>query len=52
MKKSVRISLAAAIALPLLAAAAIHLFVDANTFRPTIENRLTQPFPARSPSVI
>jgi AsmA protein len=41
MKKSVKIGLAAAIALPLLAAAAIPLFVDANTFRPTIENRLT-----------
>ncbi len=41
MKKSVKIGLATAIALPLLAAAAIRLFVDANTFRPTIENRLT-----------
>src|SRR5580698_4816793 len=41
MKKSVKIGLAAAIALPLLAAAAIHLFVDANTFRPTIESRLS-----------
>ena len=41
MKKSVKIGLAAAIALPLLAAAAIRLFVDANTFRPTIESRLT-----------
>ena len=41
MKKSVKIGLAAAIALPLLAAAAIPLFVDANTFRPTIESRLT-----------
>ena len=41
MKKSVKIGLAAAIALPLLAAAAIRLFVDANTFRPAIESRLT-----------
>ncbi|MGA7107687.1 MAG: AsmA family protein [Terracidiphilus sp.] len=41
MKKSVKIGLAAAIALPILAAAAIRLFVDANTFRPTIESRLT-----------
>jgi AsmA protein len=41
MKKSVKIALAAAIALPILAAAAIPLFVDANTFRPMIEDRLT-----------
>ncbi|MGB6688962.1 MAG: AsmA family protein [Terracidiphilus sp.] len=41
MKKSVKIGLAAAIALPILAAAAIRLFVDANTFRPMIESRLT-----------
>lgn len=41
MRKSVKIGLAATVALPLLAAAAIRLFVDANTFRPTIENRLT-----------
>jgi AsmA protein len=41
MKKSVKIGLAAAIALPILAAAAIPLFVDANTFRPMIESRLT-----------
>ena len=41
MKKSVKIGLAAAIALPLLAAAAIHLFVDANTFRPMIESQLS-----------
>jgi AsmA protein len=41
MKKLVKIGLAAAIALPLLAAGAIRLFVDANTFRPTIEGRLT-----------
>src|ERR1700727_3081353 len=41
MKKSVKIGLAAAIALPLLAVAAIPLFVDANTFRPIIESRLT-----------
>ena len=41
MKKSVKIGLAAAIALPTLAAAALRLFVDANTFRPMIESRLT-----------
>ena len=41
MKKSVKIGLAAAVALPILAAAAIRLFVDANTFRPIIESRLT-----------
>jgi AsmA protein len=41
MKKSVKIGLVAAIALPILAAAAIRLFVDANTFRPMIESRLT-----------
>ena len=41
MKKSVKIGVATAIALPILAAAAIHVFVDANTFRPMIESRLT-----------
>jgi AsmA protein len=41
MKKSVKIGLAVAIALPILGAAAIRLFVDANTFRPIIESRLT-----------
>lgn len=41
MKKSIKIGLAAAIALPLLAVAAIPLFVDANTFRPMIESRLS-----------
>ena len=41
MKTSVKIGLAAAIALPILAVAAIRLFVDANTFRPMIESRLT-----------
>jgi AsmA protein len=41
MKKSVKIGLAAAIALPILAAAAIRLFVDANTFRPMLESRLS-----------
>jgi len=41
MKKSVKIGLAAAIALPIVAAVAVHLFVDANTFRPIIENRLS-----------
>ena len=41
MKKSVKIGLTATLALPILAAAAIRLFVDANTFRPVIESRLT-----------
>ena len=41
MRKSVKIGLAAAIALPVLATAAIRLFVDANTFRPVIESQLT-----------
>jgi AsmA protein len=41
MKKSVKIGLAVALALPLVAAAAIHLFVDADTFRPAIESRLS-----------
>jgi len=41
MRKSVKIGLAAAIALPILAAAAIRVLVDANTFRPIIESRLT-----------
>src|SRR3984885_10006074 len=41
MKRSVKIGLAAVIALPILAAAAIHHFVDANTYRPMIESRLS-----------
>jgi AsmA protein len=41
MKNSVKIGLAAAIALPIIAAAAIRLFVDADTFRPMIESQLT-----------
>lgn len=41
MKKLVKIGLAAAITLPILAAASVRLFVDANTFRPMIESRLT-----------
>jgi AsmA protein len=41
MKKSVKIVLASAIALPIVVAAAIPLFVNANTFRPTIESRLS-----------
>jgi AsmA protein len=41
VKKSIKIGLAIAIALPILAAASIPLFVDANTFRPMIESRLT-----------
>ena len=41
MKKSVKIGLAVVIALPVLAAAAVHHFVDANTFRPIIESRLS-----------
>ncbi len=41
MKKSVKIVLASAIALPIVVAAAIPLFVNANTFRSTIESRLS-----------
>src|SRR5580704_16808133 len=41
MKKSIKIGLAVVVALPLITATAIHLFVDANTFRPTIESRLS-----------
>jgi len=41
MKRSVKVGLAAAIALPIVAVAAILLFVDANTFRPKIESRLS-----------
>src|SRR3984957_2851011 len=41
VKKSVKIGLAAAVVLPIIAAAAIRLFVDANTFRPMIESRLS-----------
>jgi AsmA protein len=41
MRKSFKIGLATAIALPILAALAIRIFVDANTFRPMIESRLT-----------
>jgi AsmA protein len=41
MKKSVKIVVAAAIALPIVVAAAIPLFVNANTFRPKIESRLS-----------
>src|SRR5580700_4878604 len=41
MKKAVKIGLAVAVALPLITATAIPLFVDANTFRPTIESRLS-----------
>jgi AsmA protein len=41
MKKLFKVGLAAAIALPIFAAAAIRLFVDANTFRPMIESRIT-----------
>ncbi|WP_353062498.1 AsmA family protein [Tunturibacter psychrotolerans] len=41
MKKSVKIVLAAAIALPVVVAAAIPFFVNANTFRPKIESRLS-----------
>jgi AsmA protein len=41
MKKSVKIVLATAIALPIVVAAAIPLFVNANTFRPTTEKRLS-----------
>jgi len=41
MRKSVKIGLAVVVALPILAAVAIRLFVDANTFRPMIEKRLS-----------
>jgi AsmA protein len=41
MKRLVKVGLAVAIALPVVAAAAIRLFVDANTFRPVIESRLS-----------
>ncbi|WP_260735272.1 AsmA family protein [Tunturiibacter lichenicola] len=41
MRKSVKIVLAAVIAIPIIVVAAIPLFVNANTFRPTIESRLT-----------
>ena len=42
MKKSVKIALAAVIVVPILAAAALPLFVNANTFRPIIEDRLSK----------
>ncbi len=41
MKTSVKIGLAVLVAMPILAAAVIPLFVDANTFRPMIETRLS-----------
>jgi AsmA protein len=41
MKKSVKIGLAAAIALPIVVAAAVPFFVNANAFRPIIESRLS-----------
>ncbi|MBB5328281.1 AsmA family protein [Tunturiibacter gelidoferens] len=41
MKKSVKIVLAAASALPIVVAAAVPLFVNANTFRPIVESRLS-----------
>ena len=41
MKKPIKVGLAVVIALPVLAAAAIRLFVDANTFRPMIEGQIT-----------
>ena len=44
MKKPVKIGLAVAIVLPILAVAAIRVFVDANTFRPMIESRLSAAF--------
>ena len=50
MKKSVKIGLAAAIALPILAVAAIPVFVDANTFRPyDREPAHRSPFPQGHP---
>jgi len=41
MRKSFKIALAVVVGLPIVAAVAIRLFVDANTFRPMIESRLT-----------
>jgi AsmA protein len=41
MRKPVKIALATVIGLLILAGVAIRLFVDANTFRPVIESRLT-----------
>ncbi len=41
MKKSIKIGVAVVVALPILAVAAIPFFVDANTFRPMIESRLS-----------
>ncbi len=41
MKKSVKIGLAVVIGVPVLAAVLVPLFVDANTFRPMIESRLS-----------
>jgi AsmA protein len=41
MRKSVKIGLATALGLLILAGAAIHLFVNADTFRPVIESRLS-----------
>jgi AsmA protein len=41
VKKSVKIVLAAASALPIVVAAAVPLFVNANTFRPIVESRLS-----------
>ena len=41
MRKSVKIGLAVVVAVPILAAVAIRIFVDANTFRPMIEKRLS-----------
>ncbi|WP_433975966.1 AsmA family protein [Tunturiibacter lichenicola] len=41
MKKSVKVGLSAVVVLPIVVAAAIPFFVNANTFRPTIESRLS-----------
>ena len=41
MRKSVKIALATVVGLPILVGVAIRLFVDANTFRPVIESRLS-----------
>jgi AsmA protein len=41
MKRSVKIGLAVLVGLPILAAIAIRLFVDANTFKPIIESQLS-----------
>lgn len=41
MRNSVKIGLAVVVAIPILAAVGLRLFVNANTFRPIIESRLS-----------